>query len=132
MLFLPGKAKAELPPQAFQTLKSWIEICAASDKVFLGMHQPPKNGDEVTDYGNVIATVRELASVLGLSEQQIYTLRRRAVIQSLRAKRPNFCWDPASGVMSSTSAARIAKPRAIFIRNERSKKRPTASSGKSC
>jgi hypothetical protein len=54
------------------------------------MHQPAKNGDELTDYGNVSVTARELADVLGLSEQNVYNLRRRNVIQSIRAKRTEF------------------------------------------
>jgi hypothetical protein len=59
------------------------------------MHQPAKNGDEVADYGNITVTARELASVLGLSEAQVYTLRRRNVIQSLRAKRTEFQLGPS-------------------------------------
>ena len=53
------------------------------------MHQPLKNGrdDNIPDYGNVIVTVKELSSVLGLSEPQIYTLRRRNIIQPIRAIR---------------------------------------------
>jgi hypothetical protein len=53
------------------------------------VHQPLKNGrdDNIPDYGNVIVTVKELASVLGLSEPQIYTLRRRNIIQPIRAIR---------------------------------------------
>ena len=40
---------------------------------------PPKNGsnNEVTDYGNITVTAKELADVLGLSEQNVYNLRRR-------------------------------------------------------
>jgi hypothetical protein len=55
-------------------------------------YEPPKNppGDDITDYGNVTVTARELASVLGLSEPQIYTLRRRGILQSLKAKRTEF------------------------------------------
>jgi hypothetical protein len=26
--------------------------------------QPPKNGDEVTDYGNTVVTIKELAGIL--------------------------------------------------------------------
>jgi hypothetical protein len=62
------------------------------------MHQLLKNGDngdEVTDYGNVTVTARELASVLGLSEQNIYNLRRRGVIQSIKAKRTEFQLGPS-------------------------------------
>jgi phage terminase Nu1 subunit (DNA packaging protein) len=59
------------------------------------MHQPAKNGDEVTDYGNITVTAKELASVLGLSEAQIYTLRRRGILQSLRAKRTEFLLGPS-------------------------------------
>ena len=61
------------------------------------MHQPFKNGsdDGVTDYGNITVTARELASVLGLSEVQVYTLRRRNVIQSIRTKRTEFRLGPS-------------------------------------
>jgi hypothetical protein len=59
------------------------------------MHQPLKNGDELTDYGNVIVTARELASVLGLSEPQIYTLRRRGIFGSVKAKRSEFQLGPS-------------------------------------
>jgi hypothetical protein len=53
------------------------------------MYRPPKNSSDngVDDYGNVVVTVKELASVLGLSEPQVYTLRRRNVIQPIRAIR---------------------------------------------
>jgi hypothetical protein len=38
------------------------------------MYRPPKNSSDngVDDYGNVVVTVKELASVLGLSEPQVY------------------------------------------------------------
>jgi len=58
---------------------------------------PPKNGsnDEVTDYGNITVTAKELADVLGLSEQNVYNLRRRNVIQSIKAKRTEFLLGPS-------------------------------------
>jgi hypothetical protein len=61
------------------------------------MHQPFKNGsdDELTDYGNISVTARELANVLGLTEATIYNLRRRNVIQSIRAKRAEFQLGPS-------------------------------------
>jgi ATP sulfurylase len=59
------------------------------------MHQPAKNGDEVADYGNITVTARELASVLGLSEAQVYTLRRRSILQSIKAKRTEFLLGPS-------------------------------------
>ena len=61
------------------------------------MDEPPKNppGDGKSDYGNVTVTARELASVLGLSEAQVYTLRRRNVIQSIKAKRTEFLLGPS-------------------------------------
>jgi hypothetical protein len=64
---------------------------------FSGMYEPPKNppGDELTDYGNVVVTARELASVLGLSEQNVYNLKRRGILQSLRAKRTEFQLGPS-------------------------------------
>ena len=59
------------------------------------MHQPLKNGPDggISDYGNVILTVKELASVLGLSEPLIYTLRRRNVIQPSSAIRAYMPYD---------------------------------------
>ena len=54
------------------------------------MHQPAKNGDGPTDYGSITVTARELADVLGLSEQKVYNLRRRGIIQSLRIKKTEF------------------------------------------
>jgi hypothetical protein len=53
---------------------------------------PPKNGSGpgIADYGHVSVTAKELADVLGLSEQNVYNLRRRGVIQSIRAKRSEF------------------------------------------
>jgi hypothetical protein len=59
------------------------------------MHQPAKNGDEVPDYGNITVTARELATVLGLSEAQVYTLRRRSILQSIKAKRTEFLLGPS-------------------------------------
>jgi len=52
------------------------------------MYQPPKNGsdDAIDDYANVVVTGRELASVLGLSENSIRSLRKRGVIQAIRSR----------------------------------------------
>jgi hypothetical protein len=65
------------------------------DRISWAMHQPAKNGDEITDYGNIIVTARELASALGLSEQNIYNLKRRGIFQSLKAKRSEFQLGPS-------------------------------------
>jgi hypothetical protein len=56
------------------------------------MHQPLKNGPDggISDYGNVIVTGGELAAVLGLSEPHIFTLKRRHVIQSIRARKSEY------------------------------------------
>jgi hypothetical protein len=61
------------------------------------MHQPLKNdrNDGIQDYGNVIVTGKELASVLGLSEFQIYVLKRRGVVQAIRPKKHEFHLGPA-------------------------------------
>jgi hypothetical protein len=59
------------------------------------MHQLANNGDGIDDYGNTIVTARELASVVGLSEPQIYTLRRRGILQSVKAKRSEFQLGPS-------------------------------------
>jgi hypothetical protein len=59
------------------------------------MYQPLNNGDAIAEFGNVIVTAKELADVLGLSEAAVYNLRRRGVIQSIRAKRSQFELGPA-------------------------------------
>jgi hypothetical protein len=51
------------------------------------MYQPPRNGSNgIDDYANVVVTGRELASVLGLSENSIRSLRKRGVIQAIRSR----------------------------------------------
>jgi hypothetical protein len=46
--------------------------------------------DNNTDYGNVILTGKELADVLGLSEAHVFTLRRRGVLQQVRAHKNQY------------------------------------------
>src|SRR6516165_10638579 len=97
------------------------------------MRQPPKNGsdDGVTDYSKVIVTTRELANVLALSEPHVFTLKRRNIIQPVKAKKPRMSWEPRCGDMPHTSAARITRPMPIFVRKERLRKRLTADCAKS-
>jgi hypothetical protein len=61
------------------------------------MDQLPKNppGDGISDYGNVVVTGKELASVLGLSEFQIFALKRRGIVQAIRPKKHEFHLGPA-------------------------------------
>src|SRR5215813_7759511 len=58
---------------------------------------PPKNprGDGISDYGNTIVTGAELAAVLGLSEPHIFTLKRRHIIQSIRARKNDYQLGPS-------------------------------------
>jgi hypothetical protein len=58
---------------------------------------PPKNppGDGISDYGNTIVTGAELAAVLGLSESHIFTLKRRHIIQSIRARKNDYQLGPS-------------------------------------
>jgi hypothetical protein len=58
---------------------------------------PPKNGSNngIDDYGNVSVTAKEMADILGLSEQNVYNLRRRGVFQSIKAKRSEFQLGPS-------------------------------------
>jgi hypothetical protein len=87
------------------------------------MHQPPINSDEVTDYGNITVTARELASVLGLSEQNIYNLKRRGIFQSLKlkAKRNEFQLGPSVRAYIQFKCGRESESEADFHR-ERAKK----------
>jgi hypothetical protein len=55
------------------------------------MHQPFKNGSAgVDDYGATVVTGKELADVLGLSETHIFTLKRRNIIQAVRARKSEY------------------------------------------
>jgi hypothetical protein len=97
---------------------------------FPGMHQPPKNGDEVTDYGNVIVTARDLASILGLTEQHLYNLRRRNVIQSIRAKRTEFLLGPSVRAYIQFKCGRDSPAEADFHSERAKKSGPIDNSGK--
>jgi hypothetical protein len=61
------------------------------------MDEPPKKppGDGISDYGNVIVTGKELASVLRLSEAHIFTLKRRNVIQPIGPRKNEYQLGPA-------------------------------------
>lgn len=62
------------------------------------MDEPAKNDSEnggIDDYGNVIVTGKELADVLALSEAHVFTLKRRHIIQSIRAHKNQYHLGPA-------------------------------------
>jgi biotin operon repressor len=46
--------------------------------------------DKVANYGDVIISGRELAAVLGLSETHVFTLRRRGIVQQIRAHKNQY------------------------------------------
>lgn len=56
------------------------------------MYKPPNNPADpgVDDYGNVIVTGKELASVLGLTDNAIYILKRRGIIQPVQARKNEY------------------------------------------
>jgi hypothetical protein len=52
------------------------------------MDEPPQNPPG--DYSNTVVTGKELADVLGLSEAHIFTLRRRGIVQQIRARENQY------------------------------------------
>ena len=60
------------------------------------MYKPPNNPPDhgIADYGNVTVTTKELANVLGLTDNGIYVLRRRGILQPVASRKNEFLLGP--------------------------------------
>jgi hypothetical protein len=94
--FLGGRLQVSQLSLSLLSKRFHVQVTVA--KMYLsGMYEPPKNppGDGISEYGNVIVTGRELANVLGLSEAHVFTLKRRNVLQPIRARKNQYHLGPA-------------------------------------
>lgn len=85
------------------------------------MDEPAKNDSEnggIDDYGNVIVTGKELADVLALSEAHVFTLKRRHIIQSIRAHKNQYHLGPAVRAYVAYKCGQDSSAEADFQRNE--------------